>query len=302
MRTKVGPVMVTSLSILLNGAPLAGCGSKKDSPTQEGGAPKTSETVRGAPLTWTLRYEARCASLPREQCLAAFGFSLFSDRRFRFGPGPKGEHIDGFVEDSREIRRVAEALSAALRKGETDVKGHGSCVEEKAPLPLEVLVVASGVDSATRIVLGPDSAGVCPAADPEARELRDAVRAVAESHAPEKFPNPCVEASVLLERAYDEVRRCKRDDDCAYIGEGLLPETGSAALSLSDDCSYLPVLLAANSFETVANQLSLLLRRDLARQICGAETRKPGCRWKAVPAGLGPATCAAGMCQAAKFN
>jgi hypothetical protein len=118
---------------------------------------------------------------------------------------------------------------------------------------------------------------------------------------PSQFPNPCVDAAMELKKKYDAVSGCEKDSDCSYLESDFLPWSRASGETqvVVDDCSFVPTLPVGNSFECVAGQLELLLKRDLVRKVCEGANLRPAC-----PASVGfnpesaPPVCVQGRCRA----
>jgi hypothetical protein len=219
---------------------------------------------------WSLRFVNRCDGVSEERCLAGYGFSVRSTGDFELGPGPAGEVLKGSV-TSQELMSLSETLAREFRSP-------SECGKR------------SDTDSGVFL----NSIPFCQ----NDRSLHDALYLLAERYSPSAFPNPCIDASISLDAVYAVMRRCDEDTDCAVAGEDFLPLRNDAGDEIeSDDCTYLHPMLVGNSFLMVTNQLELLMKRDLAKKVCGQELMRASCRqdrW--IDVGQRAPSCVDGIC------
>ncbi len=257
--------------------------------------PRQPQAISATPLSWRLFYHSDCPSGTPEKCLGAYGFSIGSDGDYVIGPAPDGATLNGKLEDPELV-----ALNALLAHDISRVDRPENCADAQNP-PVDDLahLKLHGTDALlfqtkqSRFCFHSSSRG-------SAESLHDAIRALLKKYYPDSFPSPCIEAADALEQTYAPIRRCEMDSDCVYLNDEFLPiNDDREPLVEADDCSYVKPLFVANGFAAVSNQLDLLMKRELAREVCGDRAYRKECdKPTLLDPRLEAPVCMEGVCQA----
>jgi hypothetical protein len=201
------------------------------------------------------------------RCLGAFGFNVGSDGVVRMGPDSKGRALYASLAPD-ELKELNELVHRTF--GDQAVLDPG-CRLPGAP---DLAVTGKG-----ERVTG-ELATCSGIRDPQAESaLSSELGELMRKYSPAEFPADCLDARDAYVQFASAATQCVQDDDCSLIDQDLLPIDPSADVALeTDDCTYVPILLAANAFETVAHQRDLILARELAARVCAKSGPRPGCR------------------------
>ncbi len=293
------------------------CSCQSDRPTASDRSDLGEETPineNALSVPWEAEIRTQCNSATEEDCPGAFGFTVHSNGEFRIGPGPQGQFVEGRIRAS-ELESLREKVRPLLRSEHRTAhslidNGARVCLESTEGTMTRTIRVArskdgrSGasahghglgcLDDETRHV-NPGNPG---ASDSES--LLQELSALLKQHHPAEFPSPCTNANWALRQLEESLRNCRKNEDCAYIDPNYTP-IGPAPSSrlLADDCSYGKPLIAANAFEVLALQRTLLLEKGTVQIACETEFPRLGCDGEVLfDARRGPALCIAGKCQA----
>jgi hypothetical protein len=253
-----------------------GCNSESDlapSPSASLSKPSgSSHTSSPVDSPWSLLLINHCDGVPDGRCAGAYGFSVGNTGDFVVGPGPSGERLSGSL-TSQELLSLTETLSRAGSSAKECGKGASVFLNR------------------------------VPFCDNE-RSLHDALYRLATRYSPAEFPNPCIDAGMALDTLYESMRRCDQDSDCVYVGDDFLPlREDSGDEVVTDDCTYLRPMLVGNSFLAVTNQLELLMKRDIARKVCGSELARTSCGDpQTIDVRQGAPSCVDGVCRLERFK
>lgn len=252
MRTLIAGLFLSCLILVLGG-----CGKSFEPAVpdvrDEHGHPEVTSTVSEL-APWEIRLQTACSGdAPDDQCRGRYGFTLKSDGFYEVGPGPNGQKFRGVLEAGE-----MKVLTGYVHRDVSALRVVRHCAK----------------DDSLRFTYDRNE---IPSCDPE---VAAQVKRLIDRYYPDKFPNPCVDATAQLEKLYDDAVVCDRDEDCGFIGSDYLPMSPwgeNNASIVVDDCSYIQPLSVANSFKAVSLQRELLTAREHARSICGENFSKPSC-------------------------
>jgi hypothetical protein len=230
-----------------------------DTPTP--GMPTSDMT--GLHPGWQIDWTSECGTgdtIDIKSCVGAYGFSLQEDGAFDVGPGPNGQKHTGHLstEDQGRIREELKNLS----------KEHGklpeceNALEPSTDQPRHFALLQQEAEHDLRCV---DS-------------IRALVHSLAIKYTPAAFPNPCTDAVWELGNLFDAIRECSSDADCEILDQDFKPTSrpGSEPYSVAT-CEAVPELKVGNGFRAVSWQLELILKREIAREVCTSSGLLPGC-------------------------
>jgi hypothetical protein len=108
-----------------------------------------------------------CEAMPADSCLGSYGFSVASDGKFKVGPDPKGNVIEGSI-TADELATLTSAVNAQLASGtKMTCSGHY--------IPGFMRVTAASFTDGTQVNLL--TTGMVPGAGGEQCELGDPQKA-----------------------------------------------------------------------------------------------------------------------------
>lgn len=262
-------------------------------------SPVPHETPPATTSNWTFQFISKCPTLSSEKCVGSYGFTLKSNGTYQIGPGPNGETLTGPI-TADELKNLTSLLiSLPSKEALEDVKGKENCVP--APQLETTDLIQFNLSDKEIGKIHSSKAELCYTSFSQtiAVQLEGLIHGLAIKYYPEIFPNPCIDATIDLNRFYDSLRFCITDRDCAYIGNDYLPLSSLAnAKFITNDCSYIKPILVANSFSAVVNQLKLLTIREIALQLCGTQIVPYICSPNRIIDFCGrPPLCLQGRCQ-----
>ena len=249
---------------------------------------------------WQLKLASSCQSGVLEQCLGGYGFTVFSDGHFEAGPGPDplAQVHKGKIDPS-EFKRIKDTLA-------------GTRITETCPSNMMLVGEEAGQSlffeqrgKSQAIVQGGNTQATACTSDPaQAETLHKAIRELAKANYPLPFPNDCVAAIDAIEGLYPAVQSCARNEDCEYSDIEFSPiPAGQKAFVVTQDCSRINPLVAANKAALLENQNRLLAARDQARKVCDQRLARAQCGGvRGIQADRVPAICKENVCQARSFE
>ncbi|OFZ78373.1 MAG: hypothetical protein A2603_12620 [Bdellovibrionales bacterium RIFOXYD1_FULL_55_31] len=249
-------------------------------------APSSEPATSDRPLWTEVRYAARCdtANDP-STCSGHYGFTVFNSGKFRIGPAPEGQVLRDFLTRA-EFELLNSALISAIRAHSSS---HSYSPESHSSPTEELFIVQNGIEE--RMPIGMATW----------REVFKQLRQLSRHYYPDPFPNDCIDAAREFEKATEASKICAENADCVYLSPDFLPvEAENLDTVVIDDCSYITPLAVANAFEAVSHQLKLLMKRDLARRVCGEKLKRKSClQEKRMDALAFPPLCIEKLCQIA---
>lgn len=259
---------------------------------------KPVEPVRSGPdlSRWEIHYVAVCVENLDKDCPGQYGIALTSDSHFEIGPGPDKQSFSGEITEE-ELNSLKELLSKmVLSDGENEIAE--TCVESNAEGPEENIALLLQNQEVPAVKIAKSKFCFNAFTREGAETLHRNVQSLARKYYPVPFPNPCIDAAAELEKLFEEMRICERDEDCAYVDDAFLPVNFMRNKRvLLDDCTYLKPLVVANGFSAVSGQLELLLARQHAEDACGSLLERNSCSKKEkFDATAGPPVCVKGSC------
>jgi hypothetical protein len=280
---------LTAFSLILIAA--NGCSKDNGSAKKPGPA---SEKQQGD--DWQLKLTANCQGAVAEQCVGAYGFTVFSDGHFEAGPAPETAQVHKGKVSAETLKNIKDVLAAAKYK--ESCNDMLMLVGDEAN---DTLTLKEQGKNQAVVTSSNGQANACTADPSQAEALHKAIRELAKANYPLPFPSECVAAIDALEALYPAIQQCQRNEDCEYADISYNPiPAGQKAFVAVQDCSRINPIVAANKALLVDNQAKLLQARDHARKVCGPELARPQCTSiRGLQADRTPAICREGSCQAA---
>jgi len=200
-----------------------------------------------------IKFQGHCTpETPLEKCVGGYPLTVFPNREYEIGPGPKEQKFGGFVK-KQELTSLLNAVSDSF----TSPQGSPPQSGETIQIRLKGRIVTT--------------------AHPDVLKQ---MKSLVATYYPALFPNPCIEAGMELKKAYELVQPCKTANDCTYLTAEQVPlspaERTLKQLAL-DDCTYLPSLPVANLMKMVTEHKDLSAKREAAIKACGESLKKPSC-------------------------
>lgn len=229
----------------------------------------STEAIQGA--EWKVTYQSTCRLAEARDCVAAHGFTVTSDAKYRVGAAGGSGAIEGELTPA-EFQGLKAALEPAL----------GNIVN--APGVLETVATRDGeaADNDDSVHLlhrnGREVTLISALGDEfryslSAREQADALharlQALAERYYPTGPVGNCNAAIQQLHDSYKPVRACGMDADCAFVTDGFAPiERGTNEWITTDDGLNYNLLVVANAASLARDQESLTAARDAVYKSC----------------------------------
>ena len=213
--------------------------------------------------SWQIQWTSECGKpggVATQSCAGGYGFTLADSGEFEIGPGPNGQKIRGHItlEDQERIREEISSISKG--RGKLPDCEPGELTDGEVPKHFSYFKKDEQYD--LRCIVS----------------LKSLFLELAKKYSPAAFPSPCTDAIWELMGLYDSISECDADSDCETLDANFRPTTmGDADPFSLTNCGFVPELKVANGFRAVSWQLELILKREIAKEVCVSSGPVPGC-------------------------
>jgi len=292
-------------SALIIGCLMAATGCSSKSTPQSTATPplnssqKPNEPDASSGSDWTLKLQSKCQNgVTDDQCLGAYGFTVFPDGRYQIGPTSTGAVKNGSITPD-ELKTLTDALAPALSSVPLSTANHETIDAAANPSDDTVTFTRGSSDGQAIVqIAATDFSYRLPSSD-QAKVLFSALKAVAARYYALPFPDTCGDTVAGLQTLFTSLQTCTTNQDCVYLDSSynvLDPSTYS--FLTTDDCTMVTPLSVANSKLLDASRDKIATLVGQANDACGARMTKADCT-SATGFQLNgtPAVCKQGVCQ-----
>jgi len=283
---------------------MIGCNSNS-SPAGSGSAPNSTnqmahptDDAHGG-SSWSLKLQSKCtADVTDDQCVGAFGFTVFADGRYQDGPAATGAVKNGNI-TQEELSSLTAALNPVLSIASLGAEGHAALGGDSSQGEDTVTLVrgSSGGD----IIIHAASADLTYRTESgdQAKAVLSALKTLAAKYYALPFPDGCSDRAATLTSLYASLQTCSADKDCAYLDSFQEVDPSTYSFITTDDCSVVKPLAVGNLKLITGSWDKIQQTLGLVQEACGARVMRADCTdISGFTLNGAPAACKQGVCQA----